>query len=168
MLARTSPAPSSGQLPIWVAGPLQADIATAGFTLLEMLVVITIMALLIVAMPQVSGPRPALRVREVSVMLAADLRDLRHAAMARRSVAALTLSPHGYTVQPGRGMRTIPSAVSITVRDDTPDLLGRQHKAAQCFPDGSCTASTFTVRCGAAAMFVELNWLDGSVSVHAG
>jgi general secretion pathway protein H len=156
-------APSTGAV-------VDPDSGEAGFTLLEMVCVMAIMALLAaILLPwfPVTTSRPQLQALAVEV--AALLKADRNAALARRgSVAALVDAP-------GRTVRSGSSALTIHVPDDVTfeALLPQRCDGRSAFSDisffstgMSCGGVIRLTRFGS-GFEVRVNWLTGGVDIVA-
>jgi general secretion pathway protein H len=138
-----------------------------GFTLLEMLAVLLLIALAAGAISvSVSKGLSSARVRAASAELAAALRATRAQAIVKGEDQTFDLdirtasyrAAGGHEVKLPRGMR-----LSITsAREDQPDgHTGR----IRFFPDGSSTGGHIVLQRGARRWQVNVAWLTGAVSV---
>jgi prepilin-type N-terminal cleavage/methylation domain-containing protein len=123
-----------------------------GFTLVELLVVLLLMSLATGAMAfafRGSGPEP----RAAALKLAAELRQLHDDAVARRAVTALAPKDIAKLGAP---------RLRVSFRPGGPTLFGAGADRLLFFPDGSSSGGTFRL----GAVQVDVNWLDGAVSVR--
>jgi general secretion pathway protein H len=146
--------------------PTDGD-ASSGFTLLELLVVVAILALLAALVPRLTRHSPGLTVRATATALAADLRALRTQATRRRQATELVLGDNAYMLSAGSVTRSISTDVSLSYTAPEPDLLGRPANRLKFFSDGSSSGGIITLRDGKSRAFVEVNWLNGAAFVHA-
>jgi general secretion pathway protein H len=142
-------------------------VAGAGFTLLELLVVLAIMTLMIVVAPRLVGGSAGLQVRAAATGLAADVRLLRQLAISQHVTTQLVLGTHGYTLQPAGVVRMLPTNLVLHLDSEVPDLLGTFASVLRFFPDGSSTGGIVAIRVGNVGGYVRIRWLDGSVMVDA-
>ena len=139
-----------------------------GFTLVEMLVVITIIAILALAVtfaiPLLSGRSDGLRLQTASSELAAALRVTRSAAIMRRTAMALLLDVDH---------RKFSSAV-VSPRSFAPDIQAKLAFASgiqstvsdggfKFFPDGSSTGGNVTLSLRGKQTKLCVDWLTGGV-----
>ena len=144
-----------------------ADADAAGFTLLEMLVVLAIMAVMLTMVVGFNRDSPGLRVHVAAIDLEIDMRWLRQLAIRTHASASLTLIPNGYLIWPGGVTRRLPPGLSIgLLAPGSLELFGRSENVMRCFEDGSCTGGVFLVQDKSAKARVEVRWLDGGVHVH--
>jgi general secretion pathway protein H len=141
--------------------------SSSGFTLLELLVVLVILALLGALVPRLTRRTPGLKVRAAATSLAADLRLLRKEATRRRQVTELVVSHHTYALSPGGATRSISPDVLLRYAASEPDFLGRAADRLKFFSDGSSSGGTIILRDGRSQAVVGVKWLDGAIFVHA-
>lgn len=116
---------------------------SAGFTLLELLVVLVVIGLAgVVAFPAVAGRSSAGQARVAARDLVTALRATRAEAVAVRRPVAFQTSPR------------VPAGVRVERAD------GGQ-RPVTFFPDGGSTGGRFLVQPGGIA--VEIDWLSGAV-----
>jgi general secretion pathway protein H len=125
-----------------------------GFTLLELLIVLTILALLTALAPRLSRHNPGVEVRAEAYSLATRLRLLHVEAsrLGHETEMAVTQA---------RGKITVAYSAA------GPDLLQRSVEKIAFFPDGSSTGGVISLRDGQARATIEIDWLDGAVTVQA-
>lgn len=135
----------------------------AGFTLLEMMVVVAILgALAVVAVPRLElgrGPR----LRAATHAVAADLRLLRDEAIRRASPATLTATATGYLLQPAGGARALPVGMALETAAATPMLLPDAGDEITFFPDGSSTGGVVLLHGSNGAARIRVRAMDGRV-----
>ena len=141
----------------------------AGFSLIEMLAALTILALTVtLAMPLLSGRSDGLRLQTASSELAASLRTTRSAAIVRHAPMTLLLDVD---------RRSFGSAV-VSQRSFAPDIeakltfaSGIQAAASEggfkFFPDGSSTGGDVTLSLHGKQTKVCVDWLTGGVGQDA-
>lgn len=137
--------------------------ATAGFTLLELMVVLAILALLAgLALPQLAaarGPSAAVAARD----LVASLRDARLQAITQHRVAVfwLDLGARSYGIE-GAGTRRLPPDSHLemwTVADRATATRG----TVEFYPDGGASGGRILVERNGRRSLVTIDWLDGAV-----
>jgi general secretion pathway protein H len=126
----------------------------AGFTLLELIVTLSILGL---------------GLRGTAAQLASGLRLTRSEAILRNQSTAFEIDLAGHRYRVGSGaVRQLPMQLQLALLTVT----GEQHYAAQGAirfkPDGSSTGGRIEVADGARSIAVGVDWLSGRVSVAEG
>lgn len=153
------------------------DSGAAGFTLVELLVVLTIAAAaLSLGLPLLSNSGEQSRARTTAEVLAADLRWLRAQAIATGGESRLTPAADGrrYAAEPAAGaerraaavVRDVAGGVAVALfaaADAAAPAFGRD---VRFFPDGTSTGGRFEVRAGGRRYDVLVSWPFGTVRVR--
>ena len=138
----------------------------AGFTLLELLIVITIIGLVYAVLPAgVFGGREGVELRSTARLVAEDLRRARGQAIAsNREVAfLLDLEARRFGL-PGLGkLAALPEGIEATVRTAGELLSDATQARIQFFPDGSSTGGSVTLSGAGKRYEVTVRWLTGEV-----
>ena len=161
MTTPTSPAGDPAtDAPAWRAGP------AAGVTLLELLVVLTVIGLIYAVLPSgVFGGREGVELRATARQVAEDLRRARGQAIAgNREVAFLMdLEARRFGI-PGRAaLAELPEGVQAEVRTARELLSDARQARIQFFPDGSSTGGEVTLSGAGKRYAVTVRWLTGEV-----
>ena len=137
----------------------------AGFTLVEMLVVLVVLALVVtVAVPLLSGGSEGLRLQVASSELAAAFRLTRSAAIMRNTETALMIDvdrrTFRSTVVPQRSFAT-----DIEAKLTFASGIGASSSDGgfQFFPDGSSTGGDVTLSLRGERTKLCIDWLTGEV-----
>ena len=138
----------------------------AGFTLLEMLVVLAILALLsAVALPRLRLNEGA-RLRATAHALIVDLRLCRDEAIRRGSPTRLVVTENGYRLLPSGRAKALPGGIEL-VATPVPDMLvGDATDAIRFFPDGTSTGGAFVLQQGTAQFHIVVRGIDGRAGLH--
>ncbi|GGF51452.1 hypothetical protein GCM10011611_67400 [Aliidongia dinghuensis] len=129
---------------------------TAGFTLIELMVVLAILGLLLALLPDaLSVAIPGQRLRAAAYQLADELKDARTQAV---------LSGEPSTVQIGPDERTFPRGTQAHLEETEPRADGG-HAEVRFFPDGSASGGTIRLVQGTRAYVIRIDWLTGRVMV---
>ena len=138
----------------------------AGFTLLELLVVITIIGLIYAVLPSgVFGGREGVELRATARQVAEDLRRARGQAIAgNREVAfLLDLEARRFGVA-GRGaLSELPEGIEAKVLTASEVVSDATQARIQFFPDGSSTGGAVTLSGAGKRYEVTVRWLTGEV-----
>lgn len=141
--------------------------AAAGFTLLEMIIVLVILGL-VVGLVLARGPAGSrsLEVRAVASDVAQSLRGARARAIAHNENVRLVvdLTNRSYAVDGGRA-HTLPAGMGLSVIAVTQETAGKRFAAIRFAPDGSSTGGTVELSEGARRVQIGVDWLTGRVSV---
>ncbi len=143
-------------------------VAQRGFTLIEMLVVLTIAALIVgLALPRLTGATETATLRTAAHEVAAALRNTRSLAMTRGQTEAFVIDTAngafraGQTASPGQ----LPRGVQLALVTVTADRDSASQGWIQFFADGSSTGGGVLLATGKARSQVLVDWLTGRVSV---
>lgn len=134
---------------------------TAGFTLLELLVVLTIAVGMTAAASTVLGPR-APGLEETSAEVMRILSRARHDALANgRDVQTVIDAKDGTLGRDGTVLLRLPETVSLHL----PDTTERQSEII-FFAEGGATAAILRLRRGKLSHEIEVRWLTGAVNLR--
>lgn len=133
-----------------------------GFTFLELLVVLAILALVYaLAIPTRPAAWRGGDVAGAARTLAQDLRAARATAIAQRREVAVAVDPAARAYAIDRRRTALPARDVDTLVV----ALAPGERALRFFPDGSANGATLTLRHGDAATTVAVDWLTGRVEV---
>jgi general secretion pathway protein H len=141
--------------------------APAGFTLVELLVVLAILALALgIAVPFLgggAGPRIDTLAREI----AAELRAVRGEAIVSNREAVLFVDPAGPSLRRGNQgePELLPRAVALAVTAARSETTAEGLAGIRFFPDGSSTGGTVALERDGRRIEVRVDWLSGRVRV---
>jgi general secretion pathway protein H len=133
-----------------------------GFTLLELLVVLFIMAALSAAFPlALNRFVPARRVDAAARTLLADIRTAQTRSVATDRPVALEVEAGSYRLNPGEARKFSGSTTLALYAADSERPLD----VWRVFPDGSTSGGRFVIRDGARKRQIEVSALTGRVSL---
>ena len=139
----------------------------SGFTLLEVLIVIAILALILGLFASRSGDHnKTLTLKGTGDALAEDLRLARADAIlhGRETSLSVTRTPPGWTGPTGNPV-ALPADMAITVASTRAFGAVSTDDAVRFEPDGSSTGASILLTAGARKLEVDVDWLTGRVSV---
>ena len=137
-----------------------------GFTLLELLVVLAIIALMVViAAPRFAGSLPGAELESGARKLAAGLREARSLAVSRNRGIPFTLSggANRYAVGSNGKTRQLPGKLAITLVTATTEITGAKQGSIRFFPDGSSTGGRIELTGAGGKRSIEVDWLTGRI-----
>ena len=144
---------------------------TPGFTLLEVLVALTIVALIAAtAVPALATAIDRERFKACARELADALKTARYNALAKQSEATLTLDVEAQTYRLDDGhdrQLAAPRRTTIALVTATTEQAGASSGAIRFFADGSSTGGTVTIELQDRRRLVVVDWLTGRVEVRA-
>lgn len=141
----------------------------AGFTLLEILVVLALAAAIyavLLGVPLRGGGSADLKA--AARTLASGLRQAQATAMATRRDATLTLDLEARQfLLPGeKDPRKLPSDIDLKLYTAESEVTSGRVGAIRFYPDGSSTGGRITVYSGKREYLVDVDWLTGRVSIE--
>jgi general secretion pathway protein H len=143
-------------------------IRRAGFSLMELLVVLAVAGLIMaVAPPLLSKAMPGLQLKSAAREMAAGMRYARDRAVSSRGEVLLSVDVEQRTVSvTGRSKPTrIPDDLVIELVTAQSEMEGEGRGNIRFYPDGSSTGGRITVSHGRRGYDVDLDWLTGRVTV---
>jgi general secretion pathway protein H len=135
----------------------------AGFTLIEMLVVMTIMALVAtIAVPLLGRPSNSLLLETTVRDLAGALRLTRAAAIAQNVDIALDIDVDRRTFQSAAiPLQSFAPGIVAELKVAEPERVTSSHGAFRFFPDGSSTGGDVVLHLRNMEARICVNWLTG-------
>ena len=138
----------------------------AGFTLIETLVVIAIIALLASVMAPGMIPTPNNQLRNDAEALVAALRKTRLAAQETQRSAQLQIhTQEAYYRLPGKGARHALDADNLSLELTTAEqeTLDDELGGIRFFPDGSSSGGRIKLSNGSIVQQINVEWLTGHI-----
>jgi len=151
-----------------IIGALRAGRRLRGVTLLELLIVLSIMAVLAaMVMPIFGGGVSAGELKGATREIAAGLRLARSEALATRKETRVMLDLEGRTFQVERDGRThtLPRRIELKLFTAQSDLVNEKIGAIRFFPDGGSNGGRVTLTAGERKFNVDVDWLTGRVAI---
>lgn len=145
----------------------EIDRAETGFTIIEIMVVLAIMAMALTIAPTIVAGLSGGRLRAAADELAAELRAARGQALRRSSPVEMTLdlTKRGYSLSGNPRFHAFPDVVDAI--DVTPAALVQPGGVARVRfqADGTADQARIALRHGATAKIIAVDWLTGRVRV---
>lgn len=141
-----------------------------GFSLLELLVVLVIVALMATVVGvSISRSISGAEVRSASRDLTAALRYTRGQAILTRSEKTLSVDVEKREYQaPDKPVVTIPEDLTIRLLTAQTEQTGESAGTIRFFPDGSSTGGKVTLAAGEREWVVTVGWLTGEIGREEG
>lgn len=149
--------------------PGRAPRSARGFTLVEMLVVLALMALMIALVPPLlAGGQARAQFTATAREIAADLRETRSLALqhGRTEVFLLDVGANTFRGGAGRRIHHVPAGIHLSLITTTEDRIDDARGAIRFFADGSSTGGRVHLAAGARQSDVLVDWLSGRVSIE--
>lgn len=136
-----------------------------GFTLLELLVVLTIVAVLLVIIPNATAGLATLRLREATADLAETLRMARDVAIQTGCTTQVSIDVQQHSYRMGSGLaQPLSEAVdSISASQHSDTRQSDELEPFRFFADGSATGGTIILRQKLRSTWIKVDWLTGRV-----
>ncbi|MEP6997213.1 MAG: GspH/FimT family pseudopilin [Betaproteobacteria bacterium] len=139
-----------------------------GFTLLEMLIVLTLIGLLVaVTIPIFGNGVSTTELKSDTRAVAAGLRQARGQAIAQRGEAALELDVGARTfrVPPDPHVHKLAEQLELKIFTAQSDLVNDKVGAIRFFADGGSNGGRITLASGERKFNVDVDWLTGRVAI---
>jgi general secretion pathway protein H len=140
----------------------------AGFTLLELLVVVALMALATgIALPLLNGkPTENLRLRAAVYDLTGAIRATRAAAILRDTQAVLIVDVDDHTfTSPALPARSFAPEIAAELQVAAPERLSPSRGGIRFYPDGTSTGGDVRLSLHGRESRICVNWLTGEPRV---
>lgn len=136
-----------------------------GFTLLELLVVIAVLAFVTaLAVPRLGGSTAAEMDAAVRV-ISSGLRHARSEAVTRGEPVRVVVDLENKRIGDRARMRPLPRSLDYRLVTARSEQLGESVGNVRFFPDGSSTGGRITASDGRAERVIDVDWLTGRVRV---
>jgi general secretion pathway protein H len=144
---------------------LRSPTGDGGFTLLELLVTMTVASLLVaVAAPRMVDAVGHARLKASAVRASVALREARMQARRREETARVTIDPAGKGYAVGNRAYPMPTGLTVIFKPYS-EQAETEKNVIRFLPDGSSSGGTLTVAHGGDRVTVEIDWLTGRVTV---
>lgn len=152
-------------------GPVAGSSArktAAGFTLVELLIVFTLLVTLTAVLAPILIPSPSRMLRASASEVATTLRETRRqarASQARRRFLVDTESGK-FGIEGSPPWRALPENMNVQLTTGKSLLTGTASGGIDFFPDGSSTGGRVSLSMANQALRVDIEWLTGRIRVN--
>jgi general secretion pathway protein H len=145
------------------------DPRMAGFTLLEMLIALTILGLVAaIAMPRLTRPSDGVRLEAAARDLVGALRLTRASAISRGTAMALMIDVDTRAFEsPAVARKSFATEITVQLKVAEPEQSSRSRGNFRFFPDGSSTGGDLVLRLHDKESRICVNWLTGKAEEGA-
>jgi general secretion pathway protein H len=142
--------------------------AQRGFTLIEILIVVTLIAAIsVLLMATIGGGMDGLRLRSAAKEIASELRHARAQAMAKSEVQTFTIDPEARQWSGAKGRAgVLPKKLDVVFVGARELQPRRGEGAIVFFEDGASSGGRIQLKQDRAAWNIDVAWLTGEVSLH--
>ena len=139
----------------------------SGFTLVEVLVVLTLLVTLSAILAPTLLPSPARVLRTAASDVATGLRETRRLARAGQQPRRFTIDTdqRRFGIEGRSQGRQVPDDISIELTTAQSLQFDDSRGGIDFFPDGSSTGGRVTLSTGGREMHVDIEWLTGRIRV---
>ncbi|MGI9510543.1 MAG: GspH/FimT family pseudopilin [Geminicoccaceae bacterium] len=140
-----------------------------GFTLLELLVVLAVIALLATAIPGfLLRNNDALDLDRATRKVAEALRSTQSAAIVenRDQLFGLDVERRRFLAGGTKALVTLPPAIDLRLVTARQEQVGSSTGHIRFHPDGSSTGGRITLELRSHRRMIDVDWLTGRISVH--
>jgi general secretion pathway protein H len=147
---------------------MRADSRRSGFTLLELIVVLTVIGVVLaVNVPSLFASGRGLDTRRAVTFLANDLRQAQRHAVTAATGAGVEFDLARRQVRSGSATRALPAGLSISVTAARSQAAGDRAGGIWFYPDGSSTGGRVTLADGRKTYWIDIDWITGRVATSS-
>ena len=139
-----------------------------GFTLVEMLVVMTIMVLVYaMTAPMISAGVSGAELKAAARQVAAGLRKARSEAVTHKNEVSLTVDveERQFDLSGDKRVYRLPEKIEISLFTAQSELKDTKTGAIRFYPDGSSTGGRVTLSRDERKFLVDVDWMTGQVKI---
>ena len=140
---------------------------STGFTLVELLIALTILVTLTAMLAPVMLPSPGRALRQAGSEIATTLRETRRHAQAEQARRRFLMDTQSgsYGIENVQRQRVLPEGMSAQLTTAESLLTGDTAGAIDFFPDGSSTGGRVVLGLDDQSLQVDIEWLTGRIRV---
>ncbi|MBV8651167.1 MAG: GspH/FimT family pseudopilin [Alphaproteobacteria bacterium] len=143
---------------------------SAGFTLIELMVCLAILAVIIALLPPLLGrARDSAALAEAARSLTASLRETRQQAIATGRAERFAIDLSTGTFRGGEGkVQHLPGGIGLSLVTTADERLNDRSGAILFFPDGSSTGGGLSLVRDTRRHDIQVDWLTGRITLATG
>lgn len=140
----------------------------AGFTLIEMIVVLAVIGLVLaLVLPNLGHSSGRYALAATAHDVAATLRIARDRAIARNRPTRFVANASSFGSAEDHHLRQVPPGITLSIVGREQTVTRDRASGIRFFPDGSSTGGRIDLKAGTARYAVLVDWLNGDVSIEA-
>lgn len=139
-----------------------------GFTLIETLVVLAIMAMVITIVPPfISNAIESTKIKAASWEIVSGLKSARNIATTKQKESTLTINvkKKHFIIGKKYYQLDLPDNTKLSLTAADTERLDENQAAIRFFPDGSSTGGQIKIRSDKNNYLVDVNWLTGKIKL---
>ena len=138
-----------------------------GFTLVELLIVLTLLVTLTAVLSPMLLPSPARELRAAAGEIATTLRETRRHAQAdqQRQRFIMDTQTGQYGIERTASWRTLPEDIRAELTTSKSLVSGQERGAIDFFPNGSSTGGRVRLGMADRSIRVDIEWLTGRIRI---
>ncbi len=143
-------------------------IRSYGFTLLELLVVLGLLAMVYALVPPMLNAGGSMaELKAGARQVAAGLRSARSRAIVSREEAVLRVDveARNFSITGDKKIRRLPHQAQIRVFTAEGEVQNASNAAIRFYPDGGSTGGRVTLTMGQRELHVDVDWLTGQIEI---
>ncbi len=151
------------------AGGLYRRTGEAGFTLLEMIATLALVALAVsLVMPRLSASRQSMRLRAVAVEMASNMKIARAEALKTNTDAVFVLdtSNRTYAAAGAVASKQIPRDIAVSFESQAAESSSPSRAGFRFRPDGTASGGSIKLQAGPSVAAISVDWLTGAVTLR--
>lgn len=138
-----------------------------GFTLVEVLIVLSLVVLLSAVLAPVMLPSPGRTLQATASEVATTLRETRRQARAdnRRQRFVVDTDARRYGIESVSSWRSLPKEMTVELTTAESLVTGADRGGIDFFPDGSSTGGRLVLGLSGKSLQVDIEWLTGRIEI---
>ena len=138
-----------------------------GITLVELLIVVTLLVTLSAVLAPILMPSPTRTLRGTAGEIATTLRETRRLARAQQAPRRFVVDARArrFGIEGAAGWHPLPDDMEVALTTAQSLLVDQQRGGIDFFPDGSSTGGRVSLEMAERSVRVDIEWLTGRIRV---